>query len=87
MTAWATSITAWSNAIKGLVSYSKVLLLIWQAVIGQWTLQNQHLHPKNAMVKDCTQLECIVYQIIQEAQADPNLQELVTCFESQVLLS
>jgi len=87
MTAWANSITAQNNTIKGMVFYSKVLLLIWQAVIGQWNLCNQHLHPKNAMVKDCTQLECIVYQILQEAQADPNLQDLVTSFEPQVLLN
>ncbi len=87
MTAWANSITAWNNTIKGIVFYSKVLLLMWQAVIDQWNSCNQHLHPKNVMVKDHTKLECIVYQIIQEAQADPNLQDLVTSFEPQVLLN
>jgi len=85
--AWANSITVQNNSIKGIVFYSKVLLLIWQAILGQWNLQNQHLHPHNATVKDCTQVEHIVYRIIPEAQADPNLQDLVASFEPQVLLN
>ncbi len=45
--AWATSITTSNAAIKGIVFYSRVILLIWQAIIAQWNLHNQHLHPKN----------------------------------------
>ncbi len=55
--AWANSIIVSNNTIKGMVFYSRVLLLIWQAVITQWHLHNQHLHPHNTHEEDRTQLE------------------------------
>jgi len=41
----------------------------------------------NAKEEDQTQLEQMVYQIIQEVQADPNLQDLLPSFEPHVLLN
>jgi len=84
--AWARGITASQETIKGVVFYSQVLLLIWKAVIEQWTVRNTHLHPSNSTQEDRTQLEHIVYQIIQEAQADPELQDMVTTLDLEVLL-
>jgi len=55
-------------------------------VIEQWTVQNTHLHPPDSTQEDCTLLEHIVYQIIQEAQADPELQDMVTTLDPEVLL-
>ncbi len=84
--AWASSITASQQTIKGMVFYSQVILLIWQVVVAQWTLQNKHLHPPNSIQEDHTQLEQIIYQIVQEAQADPILQDIVMAFDPMVLL-
>jgi len=84
--AWATGITASQETIKGAVFYSRVLLLIWRAVVEQWQLRNSHLHPPNTTQDDRTQLEYMVHQIVQEAQADLELQELVSAFEPEVLL-
>jgi len=85
--AWAHSLTTSQNTINGIVFYSRVIILIWQAVIAQWKVSNQHQHPPNRTEEDCTQLECRVYQIIQEAQADPNMQELITSVNPNVLLN
>jgi len=38
------------------------------------------------MQDDCTQLAHIVYHIVQEAQADPALQDMVMSFDPEVLL-
>jgi len=84
--AWAYGITASQQTIKGIVFYSQVLTLIWQAVAAQWTLRNTHLHPPNSTQDDRTQLAQIVYQIVHEAQADPNLQDMITSFDPEVLL-
>jgi len=73
--------------IKGIVFYSQIISLIWQAVAAQWTLRNTHLHPPNSTQDDRTQLAQIVYQIVQEAQADPTLQDMVMSFDPEVLLS
>ena len=83
----AHSLTTSQNTINGIVFYSRVIILIWQAVIAQWKVRNQHQHPPNRTEEDCTQLECRVYQIIQEAQADPNMQELITSVNPNVLLN
>jgi len=83
---WANGITARQETIKGVVFYSRVIILIWKAVVEQWTLQNTHLHPSNPTQEDRTQLELIVYQIVQEEQADPKLQDMVTSFDPEVLL-
>jgi len=56
VTAWAHGLTASHSTIKGIVFYSRLLLLIWQAVLAQWKIQNQHLHPQNSKAKDHTQL-------------------------------
>jgi len=85
--AWATGITASQPTIKGTVFYSQVISLIWQAVAAQWTIRNKHLHPPNSTQDDRTQLAQIVYQIVQEAQADPTLQDMITAFDPEVLLS
>jgi len=84
--AWAHGITASQETIKGIVFYSRIILLIWKAVIEQWTIRNTHLHPTNSTQDDRTQLENIVYQIIQEAQADPALQDMVATVNPEVLL-
>jgi len=84
--AWSHSISIRNNAIKGAVFYSRVLLLIWRAIIEQWQLHNQHLHPANAQAEDQTLLAHQVYQIIQEAQEDPNLQDIVQSVDPLVLL-
>jgi len=83
---WSHSINISNNAIKGAVFYSRVLLLIWRAIIEQWQLCNQHLHPANAQAEDQTLLEHQVYQIIQEVQEDPNLQDIVQSVDPIVLL-
>jgi len=85
---WAQSLTSSQNTIKGIVLFhSRVVILIWQAVIALWKVHNQHLHPPNHTKEDCTQLECMVYQIIQEAQSDPNMQDLITSFNPNALLN
>jgi len=85
--AWAHGLTASQETIKGVVFYSRVIILIWKAVVEQWTLRNSHLHPSSYTLEDCTQLEhIIVHQIVQEAQADPELQDLVMAFDPEVLL-
>jgi len=84
--AWAHGITASQETIKGIVFYSRIIILIWKAVIAQWTIRNTHLHPPNSTQDDRTQLENIVYQIIQEAQADPALQDMVVTVDPEVLL-
>jgi len=84
--AWAQGITASQESIKGVVFYSRVIILIWKAVIAQWQVRNTHLHPSNSIQEDHTQLEHIVYQIIQEAQADPALQDMVATLDPETLL-
>jgi len=84
--AWAHGITASQQTIKGVVFYSQVITLIWQAVAAQWTVRNTHLHPPNSTQDDRTQLAQIVYQIVHEAQADPNLQDMIMAFDPEVLL-
>ena len=79
-------ITASQDNIKGIVFYSRVMILIWRVVVEQWTLCNSHLHPSSTTMDDCTQLAYIVHQIIQEAQNDPELQDLVSAFDREVLL-
>ncbi len=83
---WATGITESQATIQGVVFYSRVMILIWKAVVEQWMVRNSHLHPPSTTMDDRTQLEYIVHQIIQEAQADPELQDLVTAFDPEVLL-
>jgi len=85
--AWANSITTSQQTIKGVVFYSRVIILVWKAVVEQWTLYNKHLHPPNAAMEDCTQLTQMVYHILQETQADPALQDMVMAFDPEVLLS
>ncbi len=84
--AWAQGITASQDNIKGIVFYSRVMILIWRVVVEQWTLRNSHLHPSSTTMDDRTQLAYIVHQIIQEAQNDPELQDLVSAFDHEVLL-
>jgi len=86
--AWAHSLTTSITTINGIVFYSRVqILLIWQAVLNQWQVHNQHLHPPNHMEEDCTQLKCMVYQVLQEAQADPNMHELIASVNPNELLN
>jgi len=85
-TAWANSLNASQSTINGVVFYAWVILLIWQAVLAQWKVCNQHWHPPNSKEEDHTQLEWVVYQIIQEVQADPNPQDLVSSFYPNMLL-
>jgi len=57
------------------------------SVLNQWQVHNQHLHPPNHMEEDCTQLKCMVYQVLQEAQADPNMHELIASVNPNELLN
>ena len=63
--------------INGLHYYTKCVTFIWQTVLKQWKLRNQHLHPTTTLQEDRTQLQAIVNQIIHDANQDPNLQALV----------
>jgi len=83
---WVTGITASQPAIQGVIFYSRVTTLIWKAVVEQWKVCNSHLHPPSMTLDDRTQLAYIVHQIVQEAQADPELQDLVMAFDPEVLL-
>jgi len=61
---------------NGVHYYTKCVTLIWQTVLRQWTIRNQHLHPNNILQEDRTQLQAIVNQLIYDAQQDPHLQAL-----------
>jgi len=63
--------------INGLHYFTKYVMLIWQAILWQWKLRNQHLYPASTQQEDRTQLQAIVNQIIHDAQQDPNLQDMV----------
>jgi len=62
--------------INGLHYYTKCVTFIWQTVLKQWNIRNQHLYPTNTLQEDQTQLQAIVNQLIHKAHQDPHLQVL-----------
>jgi len=80
-TAWACVLNSKQTMLNGINFYSKVITIMWTAVLSQWGQCNSHLHPPNPIQDDRTQLQNQVYQILMiEAQSDPLLQDLVnTC--------
>jgi len=63
--------------LNGLHYYTKCVTLIWQTVLKQWKLRNQHLYPATTLQEDRSQIQAIVNQILHDANQDPNLQALV----------
>jgi len=57
--------------------FTKIITLIWQAVLKIWKLHNDHLHPGNPEEKECSQLQAAVNQIFFETQQDPLLQTMI----------
>jgi len=84
---WVQVLNYIQTTIKGISFYSKVITLIWTAILFQWNQQNCHFHPPNPTQDDRTQLCNLVYQILMEAQSDPLLQDLVSSFNPEVLLT
>jgi len=73
--------------INGLHYFTKYVMLIWQAVLKQWKLRNQHLYPTSTLQEDRTQLQAIVNQIIHDAQQDPHLQDMVATVTLETIMA
>jgi len=73
--------------INGLHYFTKYVTLIWQAILRQWKLRNQHLYPTDTLQEDRTHLQAIVNQIIHDAQQDPNLQDMVATVTPEIIMA
>jgi len=87
-TTWVCILNSIQNTIVNRINffYSKVITVIWMAVLSQWSQHNSHLRPPNPIQDDRTQLHNQVYQILMDTQLDPLLQDLVSTCNPEVLM-
>jgi len=76
-----------SPNINDLQYFTKCITIIWQTIIHNWELQNQHLYPHNHLQEDYTQLQAALHQIIHNAGQNPNLHGLVADVDPEVILA
>ncbi len=73
--------------INGLQYFTEYVTFIWQAILWQWKLCNEHLYPTTTLQEDWTQLQAIVNQIIHDAQQDPNLHDMVATVTPEIIVA
>jgi len=84
---WIQILGHYHPQINGQTYFTKVITLIWQAVLQVWKLQNDHLHPGSPEQEDCSYLKAAVNKIFFEAQWDPQLQVLVEHLDPEQIMS
>jgi len=62
MPLWIKLLGHYHPQMNGLNYFTKIVTLIWQAVLKVWIIRNAHLHPGNPAQEDCSQLQATVNQ-------------------------
>jgi len=86
MPLWIHLLGQYYPQINGWTYFTKVIMLIWKAVLQVWKLQNDHLHPGSPEQEDHSYLQAAVNQIFYEAQHDPNLHGLVEHLDPEQIM-
>jgi len=74
---WIMLLGCYHPQVNWLIYFAKVVMLIWQAILNIWKLQNKHLHLGIPEQEECNQHQAAVIGIFFKGRQDPILQKMV----------